>query len=59
MLLMFPAKIALIFQYCSSCYYSSSTTAQSCAQGPNVIHTAQGLQYPGVQDPEQGRPGAR
>lgn len=25
---------------------------------PDVIHTTQGLQYPGVQNPEQGRPGA-
>jgi len=25
----------------------------------HVLHTTQGLQYPGVQDPEQGGPGAR
>ena len=37
----------------------SSTVVQSFTLTSDVIHTAQGLQYTGVQDPEQGRPGAR
>ena len=37
----------------------SSTIVQSFTLTSDVIHTAQGLWYPGVQDPEQGRPGAR
>ena len=47
----------MLFTECDTLF--SSTIVQSFTLTPDVIHTAQGLWYPGVQNPEQGRPGAR